>query len=74
MSEERTERSVLRHDLRGPLNTIALTLEVARRSLAKSGPVDEAVGVALDRIRDEVGRLDEMIRTRLADPEATEGS
>ncbi len=68
MTGDRTERSKLRHDLRGPLNTIALTIEVTRRRLAQAGTVDEAVSGAFDTMRAEVDRLDEMIRTRLADP------
>jgi len=66
---ERTERSVLRHDLRGPLNTIALTLEVVRRRLLRDGGLDDTSAEAFDRMRDEVQRLDELIRIRLADPE-----
>ncbi|MBX3027996.1 HAMP domain-containing histidine kinase [bacterium] len=53
------------HDLSGPLNTIALRLEMLR-ALAAGGTGDERFAASMTAIEEQVRRLDRMLRNWLA--------
>lgn len=72
LQEVRAEVARARHDLRGPLNTMVLTLELLRRRAAADEPDGATIVRGVEKVVAEIRRLDGLVGERLADPEDAE--
>jgi signal transduction histidine kinase len=52
---------VVAHDLRGPLNSIALRLQLVLRKLVPESPIGDPIRAALERIQESVRQMDRLI-------------